>query len=451
MEQLTAFQTELLPMQEIFSMENLKTAWKQVRRNGGAAGADGVKTRELPPCPGEYWEKLREDILNRKYKPMPAKRVDIPKPDGTKRGLNIPTSRDRVVQACLANYLDYAKDFDMSKGSYGFRKHRRCEQAILKGLEYMNDGYDWIVDIDLRKFFDTVDQDRLIRLVDKTFQNSGVTALTRKFVTAGVMINGETIKTDIGIPQGGPLSPVLANLYLDQADKELEKRGLKFTRYADDLLVYVKSEAAANRVMKSFSRFLEQKLKLIVNVTKSRVDRPDGLKYLGFTFKRNWKTGKWEAKAHQKSMDRLEEKIMELTRRNWGISLDERIAKINQVIRGWCNYFQCAWIPKRFLRGLDQKIRRRTRAIIWKQWKTTAKRKWGLVKLGCPKREAYMLACTRKSYTRCSYSFLNTFIKNEHLKRKGLQSVEEYFNRVSNGFHERIERTAYCRTARWVV
>ena len=451
MEQLTAFQTELLPMQEIFSMENLKTAWKQVRRNGGAAGADGVKARELPPCPGEYWEKLREDILNRKYKPMPAKRVDIPKPDGTKRGLNIPTSRDRVVQACLANYLDYAKDFDMSKGSYGFRKHRRCEQAILKGLEYMNDGYDWIVDIDLRKFFDTVDQDRLIRLVDKTFQNSGVTALTRKFVTAGVMINGETIKTDIGIPQGGPLSPVLANLYLDQADKELEKRGLKFTRYADDLLVYVKSEAAANRVMKSFSRFLEQKLKLIVNVTKSRVDRPDGLKYLGFTFKRNWKTGRWEAKAHQKSMDRLEEKIMELTRRNWGISLDERITKINQVIRGWCNYFQCAWIPKRFLRGLDQKIRRRTRAIIWKQWKTTARRKWGLVKLGCPKREAYMLACTRKSYTRCSYSFLNAFIKNEHLKRKGLQSVEEYFSRVSNGFHERIERTAYCRTARWVV
>ena len=432
-------------------MENLKTAWKQVRRNGGAGGVAGVKARELPPCPGEYLEKLTEVILSRKYQPMPAKRVDISKPDATKRRLNIPASRDRVVQACLANYPDYARDFDMSNGSYGLRKHRRCEQAILKGLEYMNEGYDWIVGIDRRKFFDTADQDRLVRLVDKTFQNSTLTALTRKFVTAKVMIEGETVKTDIGIPQGGPLSPVLANLYLDQAGKELAKRGLKFIRYADGLLGYVKSEGTANRVIKSFSRFLEQKLKLIVNGTKSRVDRPDGLKYPGLTFKRNWKTGKREARARQKSMDRLEEKIMELTRRSWGISLDERIARINQVIRGWCSCFQWAWIPKRFLKGLDQKIRRRTRAVLWKQWKTTARRRWSLMKLGCLKREAYMPACTGKSCTRCPYSFLNTFIKNEHLKRKGLQSVQEYFNRVSNSFHERTERTACCQMARWVV
>ncbi len=247
----------------------------------------GVKARELPPCPGEYLEKLTEVILSRKYQPMPAKRVDISKPDATKRRLNIPASRDRVVQACLANYPDYARDFDMSNGSYGLRKHRRCEQAILKGLEYMNEGYDWIVGIDRRKFFDTADQDRLVRLVDKTFQNSTLTALTRKFVTAKVMIEGETVKTDIGIPQGGPLSPVLANLYLDQAGKELAKRGLKFIRYADGLLGYVKSEGTANRVIKSFSRFLEQKLKLIVNGTKSMIDRPNGLKYPGFTFKRN--------------------------------------------------------------------------------------------------------------------------------------------------------------------
>ena len=203
----------------------------------------GVKARELPPCPKEYLEKLTEVILSRKYQPMPAKRVNISKPNATKRRLNIPASRDRVVQACLANYPDYARDFDMSNGSYGLRKHRRCEQAILKGLEYMNERYDWIVGIDRRKFFDTADQDRLVRLVDKTFQNSTLTALTRKFVTAKVMIEGETVKTDIGIPQGGPLSPVLANLYLDQAGKELAKRGLKFIRYADGLLGYVNQKA----------------------------------------------------------------------------------------------------------------------------------------------------------------------------------------------------------------
>ena len=269
MKQPTLFPVDRLSIREIFSSENLETAWKQVRRNGGASGVDGISARELPPCPGEYWENLKEEICTRKYQPMPAKRVDIPKPDGSKRGLNIPTARDRVVQACLANYFDYLKDFDMSNSSYGFRKNRRCEQAILKGLELMNDGFDWIVDIDLRKFFDTVDQDRLIRLIDCTFQNSDVTALTRKFLTAGVSIQGKVEKTKIGIPQGGPLSPVLANLYLDQADKELERRGLRFTRYADDMLIYVRSEAAANRVMESFGRYLEQKLKKNVNLSKS--------------------------------------------------------------------------------------------------------------------------------------------------------------------------------------
>lgn len=227
MNQPRLFELERLPLEEVFSMQNLTFAYKQVRSNRGSAGVDGVKAIDLPPCPGKYWEEVREEICSGRYKPMPARRVDIPKPDGTKRGLNIPTAKDRVIQACLASYFDYMKDFDMSSSSYGFRKQRRCEQAIIRGLELMNDGYDWIVDIDLRKFFDTVDQDRLIRLIDNTFQDSGITALTRKFITAGVSINGKVSRTDIGIPQGGPLSPVLANLFLDQADKELEKRGLK--------------------------------------------------------------------------------------------------------------------------------------------------------------------------------------------------------------------------------
>lgn len=371
-------------MQEIFSEENMESAWKQVRRNGGTAGVDGVSARQLPPYPGKYWDELRKDICTRRYQPQPARRVDIPKPDGTKRGLNIPTATDRVVQTCLANYMDTMKDFDMSNASYGFRKNRRYEQAIIKGLEYMNDGYDWIVDIDLQKFFDTVDQDRLIRLIDNIFQNSDLTALIRKFIRAGVMIEGRIIKTDLGIPQGGPLSPVLANLYLDQADKELERRGLRFTRYADDMMVYVRSEAAANRVMKSFSRFLEKKLKLTVNMTKSKVTRPNGIKYLGFGFR--LKDGEWTATAHEKSLDRLNEKIMDLTRRNRSIALSDRITKINQVIRGWSNYFRCAWISVRYMQKLDKRIRRRLRAIIWKQWKRIKKKEWGLDQTGMSQR-----------------------------------------------------------------
>lgn len=445
MEQLSLFGTELLTMQEIFSMENMTRAWKQVRKNGGAAGIDGVRARQLPPCPSEYWEELRSDILNGTYQPAPAKRVDIPKPDGTKRGLNIPTAKDRVVQACLANYFDYAKDFDMSAGSFGFRKHKRCEQAILRGLEFMNDGYDWIVDIDLRKFFDTVDQDRLIRLIDNTFKNSAVTALTRKFITAGVKIKGEVVKTEVGIPQGGPLSPVLANLFLDQADKELEKRGLNFTRYADDMLIYVRSEAAANRVMKSYSNFLEKKLKLIVNTTKSKVARPNEIKYLGFGFKVN--KGKWIATAHLKSLESLNEKIIELTRRNWSTALSDRITKVNQAIQGWCNYFRSAHIPKSQMRKLDQRLRRRIRSIIWKQWKSIKKKEWGLIKLGCPKDKAHSYACARQGYVRCSRTFLNRYIKNEHLKRKGLQAIEDYFTQISTQFHEALERTARCRSA----
>lgn len=450
MEQLRLFPLEHLPIQEVFSMENMTTAWRQVRRNGGAAGVDGVKARELPPCPGKYWEELIEDICSRRYQPMPAKRVDIPKPDGTKRGLNIPTARDRVVQACLASYFDYMKDFDMSNSSFGFRKQRRCEQAIVQGLEYINGGFGWIVDIDLRKFFDTVDQDRLIRLIDKTFQNSDLTALTRKFITAGVKIDGEIVKTAVGIPQGGPLSPVLANLYLDQADKELERRGLHFTRYADDMLIYVRSEMAANRVMKSFGNYLEKKLKLIVNTTKSKVCRPDELKYLGFGFEDHEEHG-WVAVAHEKSLIRLKDKLQELTSRSWSIALKERIRKINQVIRGWCNYFRSAWIPNRFMKKLDQRIRRRIRAIIWKQWKSIRKREWGLMKLGCPKDRAHAHACTRRGYARISQTFLNCFIQNKHLRQKGLQSVEEYFTSVSDWFHEEMRRTALCRTARRVV
>lgn len=215
------------------------------------------------------------------------------------------------------------------------------------------------------------------------------------------------------------------------------------------MLIYVRSEAAADRVMKSFSNFLEKKLKLIVNTDKSKVARPDDIKYLGFGFRKT--QDKWVAIPHRKSIARLDEKIMDLTKRNWSIDLSYRIQKINQVIRGWCNYFQCAWLAKSMLRKLDSKIRRRIRAIIWKQWKSITKREWGLIKLGCPRSKAHSYACARQGYTRCASTFLNKYIRNEHLQKKGLTSIEEYFSMVSNWFNEQLRRTAWCRTACRVV
>ena len=244
------------------------------------------------------------------------------------------------------------------------------------------------------------------------------------------------------------LSPVLANIYLDQADKELESRGLRFTRYADDMLIYVKSEAA-NRVMKSFSNYLEKKLKLEVNASKSKVARPDEVKYLGFGFKRNKR--EWKAIPHEKSIHEFEQKIMKLTKRNWSVSLEERIEKINQVIRGWSNYFRCAWLYKETVRKLDSKLRRRIRAIIWKQWKSIRKKEESLVRLGCPRDKAHSYACARQGYVRCATTFLNKYIRNIHLKKKGLLSMEEYFDTVAERFMKTFVRTAQCRTARWVV
>lgn len=437
------------PINDITCFENIELAWKQVKKKKGAPGIDGMKVDKMPIPTSPFWEELGRKIRNREYSPKPAKRVDIPKPDGTQRGLNIPCVVDRVVQASAANYISFMMDEDMSDSSYGFRPERCCEKAIVKCLEYMNDGYDWVVDLDLRKFFDTVDHDRMIRIVDNTFQDSTLTWLVRKFLTAGVMVNGELVKTEKGIPQGGPLSPVLANLYLDQADKEFEKRGLRFARYADDMMILVKSEKAAERVMKSTTRYLEQKLKLEVNATKSKIARPDKIKFLGFTF-RKYK-GKWEATPHEEAYIKLEEELKEKTKRNWSISLDIRIRKINELIISWCNYFRCACIPKGYLQKLAIKIRRRIRMIIWKQWKRISKREWGLIKLGCPKEKAHSYACARQGYARCASTFLQKYITNNHLKRKGLLFIDEVFLTSQAKFHRTFVRTARCRSACRVV
>lgn len=299
--------------------------------------------------------------------------------------------------------------------------------AIVKLLEYFNDGYTWIVDIDLQKFFDTVCHDKLIAIIMKTIHDGELVSLIRKFLVSGVMENGVVTPTKVGTPQGGNLSPLLSNIMLNELDKELEGRGLKFTRYADDCIIVVKSEKAANRVMESITKFIEKKLGLKVNVEKSKVARPHQIKYLGFGFYYT-KTGIIKPKPHLKSIQKFKRKLKQLTKRSWSISLEERIIKLNQVIRGWINYFRIADM-KIHMRNITSHLNRRIRCIIWKQWKRSKKRIESLIKLGCGKEQAKAIAYSRKSYWNSSL-FISIYITNKKLLQKGLVFPIDHYLKV---------------------
>ena len=359
-------------MEEILSKENLEKARKAVIANKGSAGVDRMTVNELTKFIEEHGDEITERIRMRKYRPLPVRRVQIPKPDGTKRNLGIPSVKDRWLQQAVYQVLNPMFEEVFSDSSYGFRPGRRCENAIVKALEFMNDGYDWLVDMDLSKFFDNVNQDILMILVHKVIKDPDTESLIRKFLQSGVMVEGTFEETRIGTPQGGNLSPLLANIYLNEFDKELESRGLRFTRYADDCVIYVKSEAAANRVMKSVTRWLEEKLRVQVNVTKTKVCRPNDTKYLGFSFyKRN---DKWRPKPHLKSVQKFKAKLHGYSKRSWSVSMDYRISKLNPVIRGWINYFRICDM-KTLMKELDSWLRVRIRMCIWKQWKTPTRRR----------------------------------------------------------------------------
>ena len=388
--------TSMELLEKVLSDKNLFEAYKQVYKNKGASGVDGVTVDELGTYMYLHKEEIKEQIRNRKYKPSPVRRVYIPKENGEKRGLGIPTAVDRVIQQAIVQVLSPIYEQQFSETSYGFRPNRSCEMAIIKLLEYFNDGYTWIVDIDLQKFFDTVCHDKLISIIMKTIHDGELVSLIRKYLVSGVMENGVVSPTKVGTPQGGNLSPLLSNIMLNELDKELEKRGLRFTRYADDCIIVVQSEKAANRVMESITKFIEKKLGLKVNVEKSKVARPKEIKYLGFGFYYT-KTGIIKPKPHLKSIQKFKRKLKQLTKRSWSISLEERIIKLNQVIRGWINYFRIADMKMHMIR-LSEHLRRRIRCIMWKQWKIPDKRILELVKLGANKEQAKAISYTRKSY-----------------------------------------------------
>jgi RNA-directed DNA polymerase len=414
-------------LEGVLNDNNIKSAIKRVVSNKGTSGIDGMKVDELYLYFYEHGEELKELIRTRKYKPSPVKRVYIPKDNGDKRGLGIPVVVDRVIQQAIVQILSPIYERQFSESSYGFRPNRSCEMAIIKLLEYFNDGYTWIVDIDLEKFFDNVCHDKLIAIIMKTIHDGELVSLIRKYLVSGVMENGVVSPTKVGTPQGGNLSPLLSNIMLNELDKELEKRGLRFTRYADDCIIVVKSEKAANRVMETITRFIEKKLGLKVNITKSKVARPNQIKYLGFGFYTT-KTGIIKPKPHLKSIQKFKRKLKQLTNRSWSISLKDRIIKLNQVIRGWINYFRIADM-RTYLTQISEHLRRRIRCIIWKQWKVPKKRIWGLQKLGASIDKAKAIAYSRKSYWNSSL-FIGIYITNDKLKQKGLVFPLDHYLKV---------------------
>ncbi len=414
-------------LEKILDRTNMNLAYKQVLANKGTCGVDGMKLEDLKSHIRENWTSIREQICERKYKPLPVKRVEIPKPDGSKRKLGIPTVMDRVIQQGIAQIISPMCEPLFSEHSYGFRPNRSCEMAIKELLAYLNDGYEWIVDIDLEKFFDNVPQDRLMSLVHNIINDGDTESLIRKYLRAGVITSEGYEPTDKGTPQGGNLSPLLSNVILNELDKELEKRGLRFVRYADDCVITVKSQASAKRVMYSITSWIERKLELKVNATKTKVTRPMKLKYLGFGFYKDVYAKRWECRPHPKSVQEFKRTLKKLTKRNWSISLSDRIVKINAVIRGWINYFALGSM-KGAMEDIDAHLRTRIRVIIWKQWKKPAKRQWGLQKLGISKDLARLT-----SYYGNHYQWITTrtcvlrAISNGRLKQKGLVSCYDYY------------------------
>ena len=414
-------------LNELLSDDNLKIAKQRIKKNKGASGIDGMEVKELDEYLSKHLDEIKEQIRNKKYSPKPVKRVEIPKPDGSVRNLGVPTVVDRFVQQAIAQVLTPIYEPKFSESSYGFRPNRCCEMAILKALEFMNDGYQWVVDIDLEKFFDNVNHDKMISLIMKDVKCGEIVSLINKFLKSGIMIDDEYKESVIGTPQGGNLSPLLSNIMLNQLDKELEARGLRFTRYADDCIILVGSSKAADRVMKNVSIFIESKLGLKVNMTKSKVSKPNDIKYLGFGFFMDKNDGLWKAKPHAKSVEKLKLKLKKLTSRRWSISLDERLEKIKKTIVGWTNYYKIGYW-KDVARMVDAHVRFRLRMCIWKQWKKVNTKKKALISLGVPKREAWMLANSRKAYARCASSFLNNVLTNKRLKERGLVFLLDQYN-----------------------
>lgn len=382
-------------LEMILHRENIVRAWKRVRANKGAAGVDGMTIGQLGKYLARHWPKVEKDLLDGTHKPMPVRRKEIPKPDGGIRLLGIPTVLDRLIQQAIFQIIEQVWEPVFSESSYGFRPGRSAHEAVMQGKRHMQNGYTYVIDMDLSKFFDRVNHDRLMSRLATRIKDRRVLKLIRRYLRSGVMIEDVAIYAEEGTPQGGPLSPLLSNIVLDELDKELEKRGHKFVRYADDFMIFCKSLKAAERVRKSITQFLTKKLKLKVNEEKSAVSRPWLRKFLGFTYLQM--CGQSKIRIHAKSIKRFKDKVRELTSRKRGKSLWQVIADLNLYFRGWWNYFRLTE-AKSFLKGMKIWIMRRLRSLVWKQWKNPKTRVRNLEKLGIAHKDAMLCGNARKKY-----------------------------------------------------
>ena len=412
-------------LERILSRNNLNQAYLKVKRNGGAAGIDKMTVEEMLPYLKEHREELLEKLYSGRYKPKAVRRVEIPKPDGGKRMLGVPTVIDRMLQQAIVQVLQPIFEPTFSENSYGFRPKRRAGQAIQKAVEYYDEGYRHVVDLDLAKYFDTVNHDILIDMIRAEVKDERVVDLIRRFLKSGVMINGLISPTNEGTPQGGNLSPLLSNIYLTAFDRLLESRGHKFVRYADDCNIYVKSRRAAERVMANCVKFLEGKLKLKVNRTKSQVGSPLKLKFLGFSLcKIGKRTG---IRPHGKSVKRFKDKIRELTSRKQARPIEMILKRIKVYTTGWLGYYSIADM-ERLMKRCNEWIKRRIRQIYWKQWKKVSARFDNLKKLGIDKHKAWEWANSRKGYWRISDSWiLHRSLTNKYLASVGYDDIYQRY------------------------
>jgi RNA-directed DNA polymerase len=412
-------------LEEILDYRNVQKALKQVISNQGAGGIDGMQTDELRDYLEAGWPWLKQSILEGSYRPQPVRKVEIPKPQGGMRMLGIPTVLDRLIQQAISQWLSPRYEPEFSAYSYGFRAGRNGHQAVLQAKKYLDEGKEWIIELDLEKFFDKVNHDKLMGLLAKRLADKRTLKLIRSYLNSGIMEGGMVSQRTEGTPQGSPLSPLLSNIMLDELDKDLQQRGHSFVRYADDCSVYVKSEKSAHRVLESITKFIEEKLKLKVNRAKTKISRPNQSTLLGFSFYRN--EGEWKIRISGKALDRIKEKMKSKTKRNDPSDAAEKIKKIEAVVRGWVNYFSIAH-AKSIMQGLDEMVRIRLRIGIWKQWKRPKTRINNLVKLGISKHKAYQWANSSLGYCRIAHSpILSTTLNNKYLQKMGYVGFSNYY------------------------
>jgi len=411
----------------VFARENLLTALKRVESNKGAAGIDGMEVNELRGYLKAHWLEVREALESGKYRPSPVRRVEIPKPDGGVRQLGIPRVLDRMIQQAIAQALTPLFEAVFSSHSYGFRPGRSAHQAVQQAQEYIQEGNEYVVDIDLEKYFDRVNHDMLMARVARVVKDKRVLKLIRAYLESGVMVNGVVMETEAGTPQGGPLSPLLSNVMLDDLDKELEQRGHKFVRYADDCNIYVKTQRAGERVLENVKQYLEKKLKLKVNPKKSKVERTKMAKFLGFSFYK--RKGKIYIRIAKRTLERFGEKIRWLTKRTRSGKLEDIVQELNRYLVGWVVYYRLAETPSVYQR-LDEWLRRRLRQLLWKRWKRGTTRFRELVRLGVPQERARLSASGRSPWHMAQTPVMNEALSIAFWRNSGLVSMTERYNQL---------------------